>query len=333
MISIVVATFNASTTIDRCLNSILAAKKNHAVELIVINDGSEDGTAEILQKWVGNEPWIIVRHQENGGESSARNSGLDLATGDYIVFVDSDDTIDDWYFDFVVEKAIVPEVDMLVFGHKRIELDGTIIERKNISAEYSVEDIAQLQLRVTENRNIYWLGCTRVFSRHIIGDLRFDLNVKLGTDVIFIINCLNEARNMSVVCDCPYNYYENSNSLTSSQYKPNLLESVEALYNARVEAQKWPADSIEKEVLESDIARSIVEHMLPFLLNNIRYTTIGKRRAELVKIRQSFIYKNCLPNYSQRHPLSRGVRLLILSFSRRWYVLTLGLLQLSWSKK
>lgn len=333
MISVIIATFNASDTIDRCLNSILAAKKSHSIELIVIDDGSEDGTDEVLQHWVENEPWIIVRHQKNGGPSAARNRGLDLATGSYIVFVDSDDTIDDWYFDFVVEKAIVPEVDMLVFGHKRIKLDGTTIEYRNISAEYLRNDIAKLQLRVRENKNIYLLGCVRIFSRHIIGNLRFDLDVNLGEDKIFVIKCLNEARNMSVVCDCPYNYYENSNSLTSLQYKPNLLKSVEANYEARLEAHKWPTDSKEIRLLQSDIAESFVEDILLFLLNNLRYTTISNRRKELIRIRQSFVYKDCFPNYSPDHPPSSGIRLLVLSFSRRWYVVTLGLLQLSWSKK
>lgn len=333
LVSVIIAAFNAEATIDRCISSILAAKKDYAIELIIIDDGSDDATAHILQRWLEDEPWITMRHQVNKGAATARNIGLDIATGGYTTFVDSDDTVDEWYFDFIFEKAVAPKVDMLVFGHKRIMLDGSVIKRQNIPAEYIEEDLHQIQLRVTENRHIYWLGCTRVFNSRIIEDLRFDADIKLGEDAIFIISFLSKAKQLSVVVDCPYNYYENPNSLTNLGYKESLLDSVEAHYKARVQAHEWPANANEKQILLSDIARSYVEHMLPFLLNNLRYVSIKSRYAELVKIRQSFIYDACIPNYRRRHPLSRGMRLLVLSFIQRRYIVTLALLKLSWSKK
>ena len=220
---------------------------------------------------------------------------------------------------------------MLAFGHKRMMLDGSVIERPNSAAEYSRQDIEMLQLRVTENRHIYWYACTKVYSKNLIAELRFDSDVKFGEDGIFNIACLSKANRLSVLPDCPYNYYENATSITSSQYKSGLLESIEADYTARVRIHDWSISATEKQVLLSDFARSYVEHMLPYLLNNLAHIDMKKRRAELVKIRQSFVYQNCLPHYYQRHP-ARGIRVLILCFSRRWYVMTLVFLQLSWSK-
>src|SRR5699024_65831 len=128
MISVIIAAFNAATTIDSCVQSIVSAKKDHDIELIVIDDGSNDKTADMLGKWASTNYWITVKYQENQGAASARNTGLNIARGNYIVFIDADDTIDDWYFDFVIEKAVIPDVDMLVFGHKRVMLDGSTIE-------------------------------------------------------------------------------------------------------------------------------------------------------------------------------------------------------------
>ena len=331
MISVIVPAFNAAATIDRCINSIDTAKKEYDIELIIIDDGSTDETATLLDKWASIRSWITVINQENQGLSAARNVGLNVIQGSYIVFIDADDTIDNWYFDFIIEKAVITNIDMLVFGHKRVMLDGAIIEKKNTVAEYTLKDINQLQLRVTENRNIYWYACTRVYSKILIKDLRFDNDVKFGEDSIFHIKCLNKANHLLVVPDCPYNYYENSNSLTSSKYKPNFLESIESHYNARVAAHIWPKSSTEKQILLSDFARSYVESMLPYLLNNLVYLDSKVRRKELIRIRESFVYEECIPNYIHRHP-ARGIRALILCFSQRRYRMTLTLLQLVWFK-
>ena len=331
MISVIIAAFNAAVTIDRCISSIDIAKKNHEIELIVIDDGSNDDTARLLHRWEGDRAWITVKYQKNGGVADARNTGLDIATGDYIVFIDADDTIDDWYFDFIIAQTVNRDIEMLAFGHKRIMLNGDVLERRNITAEYSQQEIQALQLRVTENRNIYWYACTKVYNRKLIGDIRFDCDIKLGEDGIFNIECLNRASHLSVVLDCPYNYYENVTSMTSLQYKPGLLESIEADYNARVRIHDWSIGATERQILLSDFARSYIEHMLPYLLNNLAHIQMRKRHAELMKIRQSFVYQSCLPHYHQLHP-ARGIRILISCFSRRWYVMTLAFLQLSWSK-
>ena len=331
MISVIIPAFNAAATIERCIDSIDVAKKSHEIELIVIDDGSTDETARLLYRWATTRAWITAKYQKNEGVAAARNTGLDIANGSYIVFIDADDTIDDWYFDFVLEQAVNRNVEMLAFGHKRIMLDGTVIQRHNISAEYSREQIEALQLRVTENRNIYWYVSAKVYSKNLIAGLRFNCDVKLGEDGIFNIECLSKVNHLSVVPDCPYNYYENATSMTSSQYKPGLLESIEADYKARVRAHNWSISPTDRQVLLSDFARSYIEHMLPYLLNNLAHIDLPKRHVELIRIRQSFVYQNCLPHYYQIHP-ARGIRVLILCFSRRWYVTTLVFLQLSWSK-
>lgn len=331
MISIIVPAYNAAATIDRCINSIDTAKKKYDIELIIIDDGSTDETAELLDQWASIKSWITVINQENQGLSAARNAGLNVIQGSYIVFIDADDTIDDWYFDFIIEKAVIPEVDMLVFGHKRLLLNGSIIKKENIVAEYTVKEVEQLQMQVTEHSNIYWYAWARVYSKTLIEDLRFDYNVKFAEDTIFHIRCLNKAKHISVVSDCPYNYYEHSTSLTSSSYKPSFLESIEAHYNARISAHIWPENLTERKMLLSDIARSYVESMLPYLLNNLVYLDGTARHKELIRIRESFVYEECVPNYTHRHP-ARGIRSLILCFSQRRYRMTLTLLQLIWFK-
>ena len=187
MISMILPVFNGSFTIDRCIKSIVTAKKKHDIELIIIDDGSKDNTVYLIEQWLEENPWIILLQQQNNGVSSARNRGLEIARGEYIGFIDSDDTIDDWYFDLVIEKASYPKLDMLLFGYKRIDLNGNVVDYEHVPVEYSREDLRKLQLKVTENRDIYFFCVTKIYNRRIIGDLRFDPDVKIGEDIIFNI--------------------------------------------------------------------------------------------------------------------------------------------------
>ena len=95
--SVIIPAYNAEDTIERCLQSLLVQKRND-VEIIVINDGSTDKTATIINNIASTNETVMCLHQANGGVSNARNNGLSRASGTYITFVDSDDWVTDNYF-------------------------------------------------------------------------------------------------------------------------------------------------------------------------------------------------------------------------------------------
>lgn len=96
--SIIVPVYNAETTLNRCVDSILAQTYRN-FELILVDDGSRDRSAEIIDQYASADPRVIAIHKLNGGVSSARNAGLDRATGDYVAFIDADDYVDSNYLD------------------------------------------------------------------------------------------------------------------------------------------------------------------------------------------------------------------------------------------
>ena len=102
LVSVIIPAYNIERYISRCLDSIMAQTYNN-LEIIVIDDGSKDQTAEILDDYQKRDSRIIVVHKENGGVSSARNNGLDIATGDYISFVDGDDLIESNMYEILVK--------------------------------------------------------------------------------------------------------------------------------------------------------------------------------------------------------------------------------------
>ena len=313
---VIVPAFNAQDSILRCLVSVAEARRDHAVGLLVIDDGSSDNTRRIAEQFSEQHPWAFVLSQANRGEAAARNEGLSNARGRYICFVDADDTISDRYFDFLDERIASTGADVLIFGVNRIALNGSCISRPNIRADLNYSDVARMQLQVTRNRNLYWYSCARTFSFEAAKGLRFSEEVKMGPDVIFNIALLNKVSRVAVFPDCLYNYYENPSSITSAKFKPALLESIEAHYRARIEAHIWPEVVADRQLLLGDFARSYIEHMLPYLLNNLQYLPRNEREWELRRVRDSFVYKECIPNYTSRHP-STTMRWIIYLFIKR----------------
>ena len=327
--SILVAAWNVAKTIDRCIGSVIDARKHHDIELVIVDDGSTDATAEICAGYVRTHPWIRLVRQENAGVAEVRNRLLREAAGTYLAFVDGDDAIEPDYFDVIDGKLRESNADIVVFGHNRIELSGRTSRRPNTQAELGRDDIARMQLRVAEHAPIFMLCWARVFSTQLADGFVFDPLIKLGEDTAFAIHLMARAGRALVIPDCLYNYYETPGSASSAAYKPALLESFEAHYAARLRVHDWPAEgTADLAVLKASIALTYVEYVLMYLLNNVRYLPVGQQMAELKRIRHSLIYRDCIPDYARRSRF-RGVRLLVASFIAERYWLTLAGIRLA----
>ena len=103
-ISVIIPVYNAENTIDRCLDSVTKQTFGN-LEIILIDDGSQDNSKEKYQEWAKKDNRIKIITQKNRGVSAARNAGINIATGDYIAFVDSDDWIDSTMYEKLLKKA------------------------------------------------------------------------------------------------------------------------------------------------------------------------------------------------------------------------------------
>lgn len=112
--SVIIPIYNSEKTVARCLDS-LTVQNREDVQIIVVNDGSQDGSEEIILQLAAKNPSIKYIYQDNAGVSRARNTGLDAAQGTYITFVDSDDYVTEDYFS-VLDRA--EDCDLLVFAHR-----------------------------------------------------------------------------------------------------------------------------------------------------------------------------------------------------------------------
>ena len=183
-LSIILPTYNCEAFLAQTLDSILFQLPEDD-ELIVIDDGSQDSTAEILKRYEGERENLLIAYYDHAGASGARNHGLDLARGEYVAFLDCDDNLEPGFLEksrpLLAEKA-----GLVIFGIERIYLAGnsefwTVRDRVYDSASDFADDyIRTRQLLIYSN-------CNKFYCRRIIEDacLRFEEGVSFGEDRLF----------------------------------------------------------------------------------------------------------------------------------------------------
>ena len=215
-ISVIVPTYNTEQYLPRCIDSILAQTFTD-FELILVNDGSSDNSGKICDKYAQKDSRIIVIHKKNGGVSSARNKGLDIAKGEYITFVDSDDWIDaDYINQFIQEK-----VDFQICGYHQLITNTSSFKPDKTRILYSNE------IPTSFDNEFYKLYCrgilSKCFKKEIIDkhQISFNNKLRIGEDTLFILQFLCHCKSVRFISSYGYNYafiYE------TNKYKLSVIE-------------------------------------------------------------------------------------------------------------
>jgi len=184
-ISIIIPVYNAEKHLDMCVDSIVNQTYKN-IEIILVNDGSSDNSGAVCDKWAKVDPRIKVIHKQNGGVSSARNSGLEVATGDYVGFVDSDDSVKpNWIYD-LIEMNSGFNADLITFGVERISNSKiTAVESMPSFKASGRDQLSAYFCRFFDD--IFGSVCAKIYRTQIITDfnLRFDETLSLNEDAFF----------------------------------------------------------------------------------------------------------------------------------------------------
>ena len=220
LLSFVIPVYNCSRYLRGCVGSILCQAAAYC-EVLLINDGSKDNSLEICRELAGKDSRVKVFTQENRGASSARNVGLDNATGDFVWFVDADDSVAP--FGKIIEclRTINDSTDMLVFGHENVGAECSEVKMVN-DCQYSVLSFLEL----TNARLYLW---NNIYRRSAIGELRFLDGTKNIEDFLFNIEFLVKiSERGSVVKSIPFVGYRynnvNEQSTSRGRSKRNLVK-------------------------------------------------------------------------------------------------------------
>ena len=190
-LSVIIPVYKVEQYIAATLESILSQHFKD-FEILLINDGSPDRSGQICDEYAAKDSRIRVFHKQNGGVSSARNMGLDNAAGQWITFVDADDTLAENAFTEIIKSIEYGDCDIVCFTsyYTKQESNGEIKVVKDFVAKETIE-----AKKIVENL-LLWLHPTdpvvwnKVYKKGIIGSCRFDPAVKIGEDILFQTNIL-----------------------------------------------------------------------------------------------------------------------------------------------
>ena len=230
-VSIIVPVYNTEKYIEGCLQSLINQTHNK-IEIILINDGSTDKSDEKIQKYINKKSNIIYINQFNQGATVARNRGLEVATGDYIMFFDSDDILELDAIEIMLKKN--KDNDMIVGNYQIINESDNLVRSKKV-----------LRGEVIDKRNIFrnyyslppTLG-NKLFKTSIIRENNITFsNLKIGQDLSFYLKFLSMAKSVCAVDNYIFRYRIVNNSM-SRTYSSNILNIVDSIKDIKKYMQK-----------------------------------------------------------------------------------------------
>ena len=240
LISIIIPVYNSSAYLDKCIGSVLMQTYKN-IEVILVNDGSADDSFEICQKYAENDHRIKLINKDNGGVSSARNAGIRASSGQYIAFVDSDDTISPDFCSKMLEAASAAASNpyLIICGYDFInESSGTI--KHFIPAQKNIlnrEDLDNNYLQLFNDRHFLSVW-GKLFSAEIIkgNDIYFNEHIHIGEDFVFLHEYLTHMPgiNVKLLSEALYMYYmHKTQSLTKSGDVSRIERARELYYTAK----------------------------------------------------------------------------------------------------
>lgn len=213
MISVIIPVYNVAAFLERCLDSVLTQEAIR--EILLVDDGSTDGSGGICDRYAQIDPRITVIHKENGGLSSARNAGLDRARGEYVAFVDSDDYLEPGTYGTLLGAALEHQCDLVCAG--RYDLDeATGLKTPGLCPEKEeVISGRELASRIFTWQNVDSAAWDKLYRRSLFDGIRYPEG-KICEDVPVTYRLALRAKGIAMVPRCLYDYCHRPNSITTA---------------------------------------------------------------------------------------------------------------------
>lgn len=219
LISVVVPVYNTEAYLDKCVQSVLDQTYRN-LEVILVNDGSVDHSLEICRKYQVTDSRVKVVDQQNQGVSAARNAGMDLAQGDYLAFLDSDDTLYPEALELLLKDAVTFEADIASGLKCRVKTEADRLYSQETSVQiYEGNEAAMLAMH-----GISQSSCAKLFRKHFVDDLRFEAGRSINEDGFFMFACYMRQPRIVERDAYIYAYLVRENSASQSVFSDKYLD-------------------------------------------------------------------------------------------------------------
>lgn len=228
LVSIIVPVYNAEKYVSKCIESILAQTHKN-LELILVDDGSSDKSGEICDSYAATDSRVKVIHNKNGGPSAARNTGLDVAAGDYLTFVDSDDFLNIHTLELTVANCIENDCEICIYNFHTTK-DHSIAYDTPVSNNHKVYDTDYLLKNYDKFPQILYScsSCDKLFKSEIFNTLRFPIGIDSGEDASIRFHTLFQSNKICLMNVGLYYCFLSPNSIMRSPFKERALGVLKA---------------------------------------------------------------------------------------------------------
>lgn len=306
LVSIIVPVYNAEESIEKCLDSILNQTYTN-FECIIVNDGSTDGSHEIIQQYLDKDKRFRYVQQINSGPGITRNVGLEKSVGDYVTFVDSDDYIHPYFLQHMLECAKSYDADIVQCSEFKDGKDTHIdyLSSKIICFDGCSDNVLAF-VKYGDIKSYCW---GKLYRKEVIKDIYFP-NIFFSEDKVFILRTLLHTSRTCVLNQKLYCYCNNVNSLTRSHFSLKQLDDIKGA--------KMMYDTCLSSLPEAAlyIASYIASHSAIYYIN-LRRTGLDRNSQELMLHTFRRFY-SIISNVSLRISIKRKCLLFFFNYCARF---------------
>ncbi|WP_455667110.1 glycosyltransferase family 2 protein [Phocaeicola sp.] len=299
-VSIIIPVYNASSTLLRCVDSVIHQSYTD-IEILLVNDGSTDNSASLCNELVSQDSRIKVLHKCNGGVSSARNSGLNHATGEWITFVDSDDWLE---LEFLSNLIVYSEdYSLIVAGFKRLG-DKVDESKPDISCAINIVDELHVLWGKTLDKFIFWYVWGKLFRLDIIklNNITFHEEMKYSEDNCFLLEYMSCVNSFMYVAASDYIHLFESGR--SQKYSMDI-----DIFRRHIEKQERSFEKLESKtghryaLVRQNVHRRFFDCFIYYLLNQANYISYCSELNRFKKLDADGVFLNEVSYSFNRHLL------------------------------
>ena len=292
LVSIVIPIYNVEQYLEECIKSVIMQTYT-TLQIILVDDGSTDNSGEIADNFVKEDKRIQVIHKKNGGLSDARNYGIELATGKYITFIDSDDYVENTYIEKLYNAIKKNNTKVSQCNISKVNNQNEVIEEIG----YNVNEVKNTKKMLKEIYSQHWIENTVVWNKMYLTELFKDIRYPIGKiheDEFITYKILYNVKEIALVNEHLYNYRENVNSITRRKFTLSKLDILEA-FEERLEFFKKNNEQQLHELTLIEYAKILIDY---YIKCNEDLKLFGKQEL-LNKYRKIYVKLIKIKEYSK----------------------------------
>lgn len=310
-ISVIVPIYNAEKYLHRCLNSIIRQTYSD-LEVILVNDGSSDSSGSICEEYENEDRRFKVIHQENRGQASARNAGIEAATGEYLAFVDSDDWLDKTIYEDAIGLAEKTQSDVVDFQVEYAYTENVVVNQKQVKVDIlKNKEILRNYLLRGQTEKAPFSPCRKLYEKYLFENVRFPVG-KINEDIATVYKILMNTKKLAIMDRVGYYYFQNNKSTTRNGFKEKDFDLLDACKELELLTNNESYQDI-KKLVRIKYARSYFSLLAKIAFYGVEDKNVDEKKV--VKKLTGKLRKNYLILMTSNMPVNRKIMVSALSIN------------------